>query len=136
MARFEVHHSEDACCIFIRGDKRQPEPSTAVIRFPGGHVEVSRASDGTYWVHVGRNVRINDPDSDELGEVVGSRIDMTYDARHSYGQQIPPMPAAEHIEHMALRIGCASHPKAAKPAPQEGQPITPENGDLFAGVAA
>jgi len=39
MARFNVIHSEDACCIDIRGDKRRPEPSTAVrpgLRYHGG----------------------------------------------------------------------------------------------------
>ena len=108
MARLQVHHSEDACCILIDGDRRKPEPSTAVIKFPGGHVEVTRHSDGSYWVHVGRNTRINDPDAEVLGHIVDSRIDLTYDARHAYAQQIPPLPAAEHIEHMALRIARAT----------------------------
>lgn len=122
MARFAVHHSEDACCVLIDGDRRRPEPSTAVIRFPGGHVEVSRASDGSYWVHVGRNTRINDPDADVLGEIVESRIDHTYEARE---RGIPPMPAAEHIEHLAMRIARA-----------ERAPASPQIDDLFAAVEA
>jgi hypothetical protein len=99
MARFAVHHSDDACCIEIRGDIRRPEPSTAVIRFPGGHVEVSRHSDGSYWVHVARNTRVRDPD-DVLGAIVESRIDYKHDAR----RPIEAMAAADAIEHMALRI--------------------------------
>lgn len=101
MARFKVHHSEDACCIDIRGDVRNPEPSQAVISFPGGSVEVSRHSDGSYWVHVARNTRVNNPDEDVLGEIVESRIDHTYEARQL---GVPPMPAHEDIEHMAIRI--------------------------------
>lgn len=100
MARFAVHHSDDACAIHIRGDKRRPEPSTAVIRFPGGHVEVSRHSDGSYWVHVARNTDVRDPDEDVLGEIVESRIDYRYEA----GRPVGPIADADDIEHMALRI--------------------------------
>ena len=50
MARAKVTHSDDAVQITFNGDKRNPEPSTAVVKFPGGYVEVSRCSDGTYWV--------------------------------------------------------------------------------------
>lgn len=116
MARFTVHHSEDACCIDVRGDIRRPEPSTAVIKFPGGHVEVSRHSDGSYWVHVARNTRVDNPDEDVLGVIVDSRIDLTYEARNDYGTAIPPMPAAEHIEHLAMRIarGGATRASAAR----------------------
>ena len=109
MAKFAVHHSEDACCIEIRGDIRHPEPSTAVVRFPGGHVEVSRHSDGSYWVHVARNTRLNDPEHDVLGQIVESRIDHTFEARE---RGILPMPEHEAIEHMAIRI-------AARPVVEE-----------------
>ena len=39
MARHKVAHSEDATAIHIKGDPRNPEPSTAVITFPGGNVD-------------------------------------------------------------------------------------------------
>ena len=52
MARCKVVHSEDTVMVEFKGDKRNPEPSMAVIKFPGGHVEVSRTSDGKYWAHV------------------------------------------------------------------------------------
>lgn len=125
MARFQVHHSDDACCIDIRGDIRRPEPSTAVVKFPGGHVEVSRHSDGSYWVHVARNTRINDPDADELGRIVDSRIDITHAAQAAYPSNVLPMPAAEHIEHLALRIARQRAEERLAPA-----------GDLFAEAAA
>ena len=104
MARAEVVHSDDAVAILLRGNPRRPEPSTAVIKFPGGHVEVTRASDGSYWVHVERNTRINDPESDTLGVIIESRIDHTYEAR---AKGIPPMPAHSEIQHMAIRIARA-----------------------------
>lgn len=107
MARFEVIHSTDAACIMIRGDRRKPEPTTAVIRFPGGHVEVSRTSTGDYWVHIGRNVEPRDED-DQAGAIVDSRIDYVHGAAQHYpGARIPDMPAAEHIEHVAMRIARA-----------------------------
>lgn len=122
MARFSVTHSEDACCIDIRGDIRRPEPSTAVIRFPGGHVEVARHRDGSYWVHVARNTRVNDPESDVLGQIVDGRIDITNAAQGAYTANVLPMPAAEHIEHLALRIARADrmHPREAA-APDDRQ---------------
>jgi hypothetical protein len=108
MARFKVHHSEDACCIDIRGDVKNPEPSTAVVKFPGGHVEVSRHSDGSYWIHVERNVERDNEDEDLLGEIVESRIDYTHDAYTRRGGCVDPMPAAEDIQHMAIRIARAT----------------------------
>lgn len=103
MARFKVHHSDDACCIDIRGDVRNPEPSTAVVKFPGGHVEVSRHSDGSYWVHVARNAQ-QQSDDDVLGAIVESRIDYTHEAYVRHGGDIPPMPAHEDIQHIAVRM--------------------------------
>lgn len=104
MARAEVTHSDDAVHIRFRGDKRRPEPSTGVIEFPGGHIEVTRHSDGSYWVHVARNVRITNPDEQVLGQIVESRIDHTYEARE---RGIPPLPEHAAIEHLAIRIARA-----------------------------
>jgi hypothetical protein len=108
MARFQVHHSQDACTIHIEGDRRRPEPSTAVITFPGGSVEVCRTSDGTYWVHVARtNERHAIPDDPARceGVIVDSRIDYAYGAAARYpGPAIPPMPAAADIDHLAIRV--------------------------------
>lgn len=104
MARFKVHHSEDACCIEIRGDIRNPEPSTAIVKFPGGHIEVARHSDGSYWVHFGRNARLNDPEGDVLGCIVESRVDYVHEA----GRPIEPLQREQDIEHFAVRVGVAA----------------------------
>ncbi len=93
MARAKVIHSEDAVLIEFRGDKRNPEPTCGVIKFPGGHVEVSRCSDGSYWAHVD----LVDPANN-----LASRIDYVAEARD---QGIPPIPAVEHMKHIAVRVG-------------------------------
>lgn len=101
MARFKVVHSEDAATILIAGDKRNPEPTAAIIKFPGGVVEVSRTSDGNYWVHAS----CFGPGGDETpGHIIDSRIDYARDAYLRNGGDIPPIPAHADIEHMALLI--------------------------------
>jgi hypothetical protein len=92
MARAKVTHSEDAVQITFNGDQRNPEPGTAVIKFPGGHVEVTRCTDGSYWAHL----EVVDP-----ANTIASRIDYADEARD---QGIPPIPAQEHVKHMAIRI--------------------------------
>ena len=90
MARAKVTHSTDAVQITFNGDKRNPEPSTGVIKFPGGHVEVSRCSDGSYWAHVevvsGRNI-------------VGGRID-----KEGRVDAVEDMEDADLINHIAIRV--------------------------------
>ena len=113
MARFNVVHSEDAATIIIRGSKKSPEPSTAIIKFPGGHVEVARCTDGTYWAHVRRDVQPQDEDQIVIGEVIGSRIDMT-------GGHVPSMPDERDVVGFSLRIGRVE--KAAARSPTEQQP--------------
>jgi hypothetical protein len=90
MARVKVVHSDDAVEIVFHGDKRNPEPSTAVIKFPGGHVEVSRCSDGSYWAHT----------YVEEGAVVDSRFDYVYPTTPN----IAPIPSSELIKKIAIRI--------------------------------
>ena len=93
MARAHVIHSTDAVQITFDGDRLRPEPSCGVIKFPGGHVEVSRCSDGTYWAHVavvdGRNV-------------IEGRID-----RADRVQAVEDMPDAALVNHIAIHIGNA-----------------------------
>lgn len=100
MARFKVTHSDDACCIQILGNKRNPEPSTAVIRFPGGFVEVSRCTDGSYWAHLCRHSEVPDEES-PAGQIMGSRIGY---APESGIREIPPIPHEAHLVQMAIRV--------------------------------
>jgi len=90
MAKAKVVHSTDACHIIFEGDKRHPEPVMGVIQFPGGHVEVSRCDDGSYWAHISMVAAKNNTES---------RIDY-----ETPGRTIPPIPYANDIKHLAIRI--------------------------------
>jgi len=90
MARAVVTHSTDAVQITFKGDKKNPEPSTGVIKFPGGHVEVSRCSDGTYWAHIAAVSGAN---------IIEGRID-----REGHIHAVESMENAEQINHLAIRV--------------------------------
>lgn len=90
MAKAKVTHSDDAVQITFKGDRRNPEPSTGVIKFPGGHVEVTRCSDGTYWAHIAVIDGLN---------VVEGRIDRSYGA-----QSVQSMQDADKVQHIAIRV--------------------------------
>jgi hypothetical protein len=94
MARLKnVVHSEDACTMIFEGNPKSPEPSTGVIKFPGGHIEVARCSDNSYYCHIER--------AEEGTEIIASRIDYMYEQNHN---GILDIPDAEHIRHIAFRI--------------------------------
>lgn len=95
MARVKVVHSEDAVTVIFKGNPENPEPSTAIIKFPGGHVEVTRTSDNTYWAHVG---------VEEASNIVDSRIDYDFEGYKKSECKIPDVPHAEHIKHIAINI--------------------------------
>lgn len=90
MARAKVTHSTDAVQITFDGDKSNPEPSTGVIKFPGGHIEVSRCSDGSYWAHIAVVDGVN---------IMDGRID-----RSGRVQAVSEIPDHEKINHIAIRI--------------------------------
>ncbi|MFM2668555.1 hypothetical protein AAFX24_27830 [Vibrio mediterranei] len=99
MARTKVHHSQDACHIIIKGDKRNPEPTLHVIQFPGGQIEVSRCSDNTYYAHVHIN---------ESANIVDSRIDYPFELARQREDQglksIPEIDNFESIQKIAIKI--------------------------------
>jgi len=106
MAKAKVTHSADSAQITFRGDKRRPEPSTAIIKFPGGSVEVTRTSDDEYWAHVAIDAAghgLHMPD-DPVGVIVDSRIDYDHEGYKKAEGAIPPIPLAEHVQHMAIKV--------------------------------
>lgn len=90
MAKAKVTHSTDAVQVTFNGDKRNPEPSTGVIKFPGGHVEVSRCTDGTYWAHIAVVSGAN---------IMEGRID-----RQGRTQAVEGLDDAQKIVHLAIRV--------------------------------
>ena len=71
----------------------QPEPSTGVIKFPGGFVEVSRCSDGQYYAHIC---------ADDESIITESRIDYDYDGYLKNG--IPSIPDNDKIKKLAIKV--------------------------------
>lgn len=105
MAKAKVVHSDDAVLVQFFGDKdKQLEPSTGVIKFPGGHVEVTRTSDGRYWAHI----EVKNP-----ANIHASRIDYNHEGYEATGGSIPDVPHADKIRHMAILIGACAEKEAA-----------------------
>lgn len=97
----KIVRSTDATTLIIEGDKRNPEPSHAIIRFPGGFVEVARCSDNSYWVHVRRNTSTNGYEGEYAGTITGSRIDTDLPAP---AKNVIDMPDEAHVIGYSLRI--------------------------------
>ena len=101
MAKAKVIHSLDASANIFEGDiEKRLEPSTGIIQFPGGHVEVSRTNNGKYWAHIA---------VDDAANIVDSRIDYDYEKYNELKGKIPPIPGEGHIEHMAIMIKKKPH---------------------------
>lgn len=93
MARAKVVHSSDAVTVVFEGDKRNPEPTHGIIKFPGGFIEVARHSNGSYWVHAS---------VEEDGHVVESRIDYSLERARRHGVQ--SLPHSDEVRHFAVRV--------------------------------
>jgi len=88
-----IVHSKDACTLIFKGDKSNAEPTMGAIKFPGGYVEVSRCSDGSYYAHIV---------ADNSENIIASRIDYNYEASHEHG--IPDIPDMDKIEKLSIKI--------------------------------
>jgi len=90
--------------LHLYGDKlKKAEPATHLIKFPGGSVELTRTSDGDYWVHVwvNRGEVIPDvPIYSRRGKIVSSRLDYEY----QFGKGIKEIEDLNGIEHLAVRV--------------------------------
>jgi len=104
MARAKVTHSTDSCVIVFEGDRKHPEPSTAAIEFPGGNVEVTRTSDGTYWAHIAVYRDRTHEGGPVKGEIIDSRIDYDHDGYKKASIKIPDIPHGEHVQHIAIKV--------------------------------
>jgi len=47
----ELDSDSKVAVIRLQGDRREPEPESVRIVFPGGSAEVVRTTQGDYWVH-------------------------------------------------------------------------------------
>lgn len=92
--------------IELSGNPKSREPEHVRISFPGGDVEVVRATDGEnpdYWVHL----RINHPDRDgwDKDEIMASVCDARLDQtdKHSSDSDLGDFNRKE-IYHIAMRV--------------------------------
>ncbi|AEQ96752.1 hypothetical protein WMO32_10405 [Xanthomonas oryzae pv. oryzicola] len=88
--------------IQLFGDKtRKVKSAQHIIEFPGGAIEVSRCTDGSYWAHIIVNHGFGDGDGDGLssanGAVMNSRIVRD-------GEHVQSLGECERITQIAVRI--------------------------------
>jgi hypothetical protein len=97
----------DAAVVRLLGDRNQPEPSTFIVQFPGGEVEISRTTGDDYWVHVRPNT-----DDDVLvsegakvkGRLARARVDHAVPGgRVEDGEEIGFAETATHVAVLCVR---------------------------------
>jgi len=80
------------------------EKPYTIIKFPGGSVEVTRTTDGDYWVHVAVS---QDFPSDPVARIVDARLD----AKARYADEINEMLKSEvmlgDVEHIAFLVSAS-----------------------------
>lgn len=90
----------------LRGDpKSLPEPESVRITFPGGEVDVTRTTDGEYWVHVrvhdSEDVKASDGEKRE-GALKDARLDIR--GKHTSECNAGDF-ANPGLYHLAVRVG-------------------------------
>lgn len=85
----------------LKGDRKNPEPESFRVAFPGGDVDVVRTTDGEYWVHV----RVNHPEDGAEPEREFGRLVDTVELR-GHGAHTSAIEDFRHpdLYHMAVRI--------------------------------
>lgn len=88
--------------IELRGDRRSPEPTYVRVAFPGGDVDVVRASDGSYWIHV----RVDQAkDVTASGEPVGQITDARLDVAGKHASETDAGDFGNPgLYHLAVRV--------------------------------
>lgn len=89
----------------IHGDPAiKIEKPYTIVKFPGGHIELTRTSDNKYWVHVGIN-HPDDPRVTHEGEKPGKVVNVRIDARGRYTfDTILNEIVEDDVEHIAFLV--------------------------------
>jgi superfamily I DNA and/or RNA helicase len=95
MKNFKLEHfGSNAQGVKITGDKKNQEPEHFIIKLPFGEVEISRTTDGNYWVHVAKK-------KDEITNVhSGQMKKFRLDSMSDDGIYIPEI----NGEHLAVLL--------------------------------
>jgi hypothetical protein len=102
-----TNFGDSAQGIELSGDPKSCEPDHVRIAFPGGWVEVVRASDGKdpdYWVHIGVNHiknGLNVPGETFNGNLADARLDIH--GKHSHGIDTGEF-KNPNLYHLAVRV--------------------------------
>jgi len=85
----------------LRGDRRNPEPESFRVAFPGGDVDIVRTTNDEYWVHV----RVNKPGRDNPEYVMGKIIDARLDCegKHANETDVGDFNRPD-LYHLAVRV--------------------------------
>lgn len=100
----------NANVVRLEGNPKKPENATFLVQFPGGCVEVSRTTQGDYWVHV----RPYQPDDSVVtekihqpGEIVDYRINLHPDSpdwERPIDERDFVGPSPDGVQHMAVLV--------------------------------
>lgn len=101
MAKIKVHHDSQACTLVFKGNPKNPEPQSGIIKFPGGFVEVTRTTDNKYWAHLY---------IDEKGEALANRLNYTLEKQREVDSKNLEIPYPACIQKMSLKIGIKDFP--------------------------
>lgn len=95
------HFGEKVQGIRLDGDRRNPEPESVRVAFPGGDVDVVRTDDGSYWIHV----RVDHPSEVVDDEIAGKLIDARLDIKGKHAADTNPGDFAHpDLYHVAVRV--------------------------------
>ena len=108
MKRLKVENFGDKVQgVHLHGDRRNPEPVTFVVAFPGGSVEVSRTADEQYWVHVHTNEAGKEAETEDAkhplqaGRICDGRLDLR--GKHA-GEADGGDIDSPDLYHLAVRV--------------------------------
>lgn len=95
---------DNAAGVRLLGDPRKPEHAEFNVAFPGGEVNIARASDGAYWVHVYTSrpgTPGYSPEADPAGRIVDARMDIL--GRHTGDVNVGDFNDPD-LYHLAVRV--------------------------------
>ena len=86
--------------------QRKPEKPYTTVLFPGGSVEISRCSNGSYWIHV---ATAQDTPHDPRATISEARIDALGRYCDEGNAALSREIAAGGVNHIAFLVGPAVH---------------------------
>lgn len=107
-------HGDVIQAVELFGDPRRPEPETFRVALPFGDVDVTRCTDGSYWVHV--RVDSEQQVREESAVRAGSIMEARIDARGKHAGECSPGDLGHpDAYHVAIRVGPKLAPSPVVP---------------------